>query len=118
VVLLKSFPKDQLGPENFELVHRPDPDPASLTEGEVLVELRALSVDPYMRGRFRKGGVRNYFVPAFVPGEPIASGALAKVSFSRNAFAKASAWREQRPKGNPRAHYVHELTMFLKRAII
>ncbi|MFC3123507.1 NADP-dependent oxidoreductase [Pseudoroseomonas globiformis] len=47
-ILLKSRPEGRPGPEHFELVQSPIPEPR---HGEVLVRHRFLSLDPYMRGR-------------------------------------------------------------------
>ncbi len=47
-ILLKARPTGRPGPEHFELVERPLPEPG---RGEVLLRHRVLSLDPYMRGR-------------------------------------------------------------------
>jgi len=44
-ILLRSRPVAMPGPENFEVVEAPAPEP-----GEVLVRHRYLSLDAYMRG--------------------------------------------------------------------
>ena len=43
-------------------------------DGEALIELQYVSVDPYMRGRMRNSA--GYFVGPFVPGECVGLSAL------------------------------------------
>ena len=47
-ILLKSRPIGAPSLGNFELTERPTPEPG---EGEVLMRILYLSLDPYMRGR-------------------------------------------------------------------
>lgn len=47
-ILLQARPKDRPAPEHFRLAEAPMPEPG---RGEVLVQHRFLSLDPYMRGR-------------------------------------------------------------------
>lgn len=68
-------------PEHFVTSDAPIPKEEDLNEGDVIVELVYVSVDPYMRGRMRPG--KGYFVGAFVPGEPLDGGAIAKVTASK-----------------------------------
>ncbi|KAF5829915.1 NADPH dependent alkenal/alkenone reductase [Dunaliella salina] len=65
-------------PENFQLKEIDLPD---LKDGEVLLELQYLSVDPYMRGRMRNAA--GYFVGPFVPGEPVSGIGIAAVKESK-----------------------------------
>ena len=51
-LVLKDYPAGAPGPEHFETVESPMPEPGP---GEVLVRAIYLSVDPYMRGRLRPG---------------------------------------------------------------
>jgi len=51
-LVLKDYPTGAPGPEHFEIVESPLPEPG---EGEVLVRSIYLTVDPYMRGRLRPG---------------------------------------------------------------
>lgn len=51
-------------------------------EGEILVRLKYLSVDPYMRGRMNEA---KSYVPPFVLGEAITGGAIAEVVASNDA---------------------------------
>jgi len=57
-ILLRRRPDGMPVDGDFELVERPAPAPA---EGEVLVEARWLSLDPYMRGRI--SGAQSYARP-------------------------------------------------------
>ena len=50
--VLREYPTGAPGPEHFELVKTPVPEPGP---GEVLIRSIYLSVDPYMRGRLRPG---------------------------------------------------------------
>eukprot|EP00882_Tetradesmus_deserticola_P033412 GHRQ01038171.1.p1 GENE.GHRQ01038171.1~~GHRQ01038171.1.p1 ORF type:complete len:120 (+),score=34.96 GHRQ01038171.1:108-467(+) len=59
-------------------------DPDSLQDGEVLVELLYLSVDPYMRGRMRRMK-SSYFVGPFEGGQPLASGGIGLIKASKTA---------------------------------
>ncbi|KAJ9507548.1 hypothetical protein QJQ45_019383 [Haematococcus lacustris] len=82
--------------DNFILSEAPEPE---VPEDGAVIELIYCSVDPYMRGRCRaaykadapEGRMRNsagYFVGPFAPGEPLASGALAKVVSSKTPQLK------------------------------
>ena len=64
--------------ENFQFVDTEVPQPS---EGEVLVRLRYISVDPYLRGRMREG--KSYVEP-FEVGQVIKSGAVGDVVESRS----------------------------------
>ncbi len=59
--------------ENFQFVETEIPQPA---DGEVLVRLMYISVDPYLRGRMREG--KSYIAP-FEVGQVIQSGAVGEV---------------------------------------
>jgi NADPH-dependent curcumin reductase CurA len=78
-ILLKSRPAGAPGPDNFELVQRPAPKPG---DGEVLMRIRYLSLDPYMRGRMSVA--RSYAKPVEI-GEPMVGGTVGEVVESRNA---------------------------------
>ena len=80
--------------ENFEFADVDVPQPA---DGEVLVRLLYLSVDPYLRGRMRPG--KSYVAP-FEVGQAIVSGAVGEVVESRSPRFNAGdvvsgmfAWR-------------------------
>ena len=59
--------------ENFQFVETEVPKPA---DGEVLVRMLYISVDPYLRGRMREG--KSYIAP-FEVGQVIQSGAVGEV---------------------------------------
>jgi leukotriene B4 12-hydroxydehydrogenase/15-oxo-prostaglandin 13-reductase len=63
---------------DFRLEESPLP---SVSDGEVLLRARYLSVDPYMRGRI--SGMRGYAAPVEI-GQVIFGGAVAEVAESRN----------------------------------
>lgn len=68
------FPKES----DFQLREAPVPEPA---EGEILVGIRWLSVDPYMRGRMNEA--RSYADPVQL-GDVMVGGAAGRVLQSRN----------------------------------
>jgi NADPH-dependent curcumin reductase CurA len=68
-----SRPTGMPTPGNFQIVDADVPQP---NEGEVLVRTLYISVDPYLRGRMREA--RSY-VPPFVVGQVIESGAIGEV---------------------------------------
>ncbi|GAB7018795.1 NADP-dependent oxidoreductase [Halostagnicola bangensis] len=80
---LASRPVGEPTAENFELVtvDRPEPD-----DGEVLVETRYQSVDPYMRGRMRDA--ESYAEPWDV-GEPMKAGVVGEVLESNDEGLEA-----------------------------
>jgi NADPH-dependent curcumin reductase len=78
-ILLKSRPDGAPGLDNFELVRSPVPEPA---DGEVLMRIRYLSLDPYMRGRM--SAAKSYAKPVEV-GEPMVGGTVGEIVASRNA---------------------------------
>src|SRR6516225_1571005 len=78
-ILLKSRPEGAPGLDNFELVERPMPQAG---EGEVLMRIRYLSLDPYMRGRM--SDAKSYARPAQI-GEPMVGGTVADIVSSRHA---------------------------------
>jgi NADPH-dependent curcumin reductase CurA len=77
-ILLKSRPEGVPSLDNFELVERPAPEPA---EGEVLMRVIYLSLDPYMRGRM--SAAKSYAMPAAV-GHPMVGGTVGEIVKSRN----------------------------------
>jgi NADPH-dependent curcumin reductase CurA len=78
-ILLKSRPDGAPGLDNFELVRSPVPEPA---DGEVLMRIRYLSLDPYMRGRM--SAAKSCAKPVEV-GEPMVGGTVGEIVASRNA---------------------------------
>jgi NADPH:quinone reductase len=83
--LLAFYPTGQLSAENFRFDDSTDIDLADtsvLPDGQVLVKLLYISVDPYMRGRFKPGS--GYIVPGFEIGKPIESYCVAEVVESKH----------------------------------
>jgi NADPH-dependent curcumin reductase CurA len=76
-LLLRRRPEGRPGPECFELVTEPRPTPA---EGEALVEVAYLSIDPTIRGWM----AYDTYLPAIGIGEVIRSGGAGRVVASRN----------------------------------
>jgi NADPH-dependent curcumin reductase CurA len=92
---LVARPHGEPTPDDFRLVESERPDPA---DGQVVVRMLVMSVDPYMRGRMRAG--RSYATPWEV-GETMKGGAVGRVIASRSAdVAEGSlvitdaAWRD------------------------
>ena len=77
-VLLKSRPEGAPSLDNFELAQAPVPEPG---EGEVLMRILYLSLDPYMRGRM--SAARSYATPAAL-GRPMVGGTVGEIVESRN----------------------------------
>ena len=75
---LAARPEGEPTPEDFRLAEVDRPDP---TEGQVVVRMVAMSVDPYMRGRIRLGP--SYAAPWEV-GEVMKGGAVGRVVVSRS----------------------------------
>lgn len=73
VIRLAARPAGMPTAENFEIAEADKPTPG---EGEALLRLIWLSVDPYLRGRMNEG--KSYVAP-FEVGAPINSGAVAEV---------------------------------------
>lgn len=72
-ILLKRRPTGTPSPDDFDLVERPRPKPAS---GQILVRNIWMSVDPYMRGRMREA--KSYTAP-FQVGQPLEGGCVGQV---------------------------------------
>jgi NADPH-dependent curcumin reductase CurA len=77
-ILLKSRPTREISVDNFTFSELTLPDPA---EGEVLVELEYLSVDPYMRNRMND--TKSYVEP-YTLDQPVTGNAVAKVLDSKS----------------------------------
>jgi NADPH-dependent curcumin reductase CurA len=75
---LASRPHGEPIPENFRLVETERPDPA---DGELVVGMLAMSVDPYMRGRMRAG---KSYAAAWEVGATMQGGAVGRVVESRS----------------------------------
>jgi NADPH-dependent curcumin reductase CurA len=78
-VLLASRPEGLPRPENFRIVQEPVPTPA---DGQLLLEILYLSLDPYMRGRM--DDAKSYAKPVDV-GAVMEGGTVARVVASRRA---------------------------------
>lgn len=78
-VLLASRPEGLPRPENFGIVEEPCPIPA---DGQLLLEILYLSLDPYMRGRM--DDAKSYAEPVAL-GAVMEGGTVARVIASRHA---------------------------------
>ncbi len=94
-IRLAARPVGVPAPEHFELASRELPAPG---DGEVLVQNKYMSVDPYMRGRMYD---RPSYVPPFAIGEALQGGAIGVVVESRSDALKKGdivssmfGWRE------------------------
>src|SRR3954447_6821456 len=76
---LAARPHGEPTPGDFRLVELERPDPA---EGQVVVRMLAMSVDPYMRGRMRSG---PSYAPPWEVDETMQGGAVGRVVESRSA---------------------------------
>ena len=92
---LAARPHGEPTPDDFRLVDREHPDPQ---DGQVVVRMLAMSVDPYMRGRMRAG---KSYAAAWEVGETMQGGAVGRVVDSRSpdvavgALVLANAgWRD------------------------
>jgi NADPH-dependent curcumin reductase CurA len=92
---LAARPHGEPTPEDFRLVEREHPGPA---EGQVVVRMLAMSVDPYMRGRMNAG---KSYAPRWELDEAMKGGAVGRVVQSRSpavpegALVLAdAAWRD------------------------
>lgn len=72
-ILLVKRPENEPSEEHMKITETTVPAPK---EGEVLVQLLYVSVDPYMRGRMNEG---KSYIPPFKLNEPIEGGAVAQV---------------------------------------
>lgn len=82
-IVLASRPVGKPGLDNFRLEESPVPQPG---DGQVLLQTRYLSLDPYMRGRMNAA---KSYAPAVELGEVMVGGTVSQVVASRNAdFAK------------------------------
>jgi NADPH-dependent curcumin reductase CurA len=78
-ITLASRPKGSPVPENFQIERQPAPTAA---EGEVLLQILFLSLDPYMRGRM--DDAKSYAAPVGI-GQVMEGGTVARVIRSRNS---------------------------------
>ncbi|WP_455428573.1 hypothetical protein [Klenkia terrae] len=94
-VQLVARPHGEPVPTDFATVELQRPDP---TEGQVVVQNLAMSVDPYMRGRMNAG---PSYAPAWELGETMQGGAVGRVVASRSSrvpegalVVSNAAWRD------------------------
>lgn len=94
-ILLKNRPKGTPQTSDFEFIESNKPLPK---DGEVLLQTKFVSVDPYLRGRMRD---EKSYVEPFKLSEPVASAIVAEVVESKNnKFIKGDyltgmlAWKE------------------------
>lgn len=80
-VLLAARPAGRPTPSDFRIVETAIPEPA---EGEVLLKILYLSLDPYMRGRMNAG--RSYAKPVEI-GAVMEGGTVARVVRSRHPIS-------------------------------
>src|SRR5215213_1138786 len=83
---LAARPHGEPTPEDFRLVEAQHPDP---TEGQVVVRMLVMSVDPYMRGRMR--AAKSYAAPWEV-GATMKGGAVGRVVESRTSAVPEGAF--------------------------
>jgi len=81
-VILKSIPNGAPVPGDFEIRERELPE---LNDGQVLLKVISISVDPYLVGKLR--GVSTYTAP-FKVGEPVSSRSFSEVVESKSAKFK------------------------------
>src|SRR5712691_6168395 len=77
-ILLKSRPEGAPSLDNFELTEMPTPEPG---DGQVLMRIVYLSLDPYMRGRM--SAAKSYAKPAAI-GQPMVGGTVGEIVKSRH----------------------------------
>jgi NADPH-dependent curcumin reductase CurA len=75
---LAARPHGEPTPDDFRLVELERPDPA---DGQIVVSMLAMSVDPYMRGRMNAG---KSYAAAWEVGETMKGGAVGRVMASRS----------------------------------
>jgi NADPH-dependent curcumin reductase CurA len=75
---LAARPHGEPAPDDFRLVEARHPDPQ---DGQVVVRMLVMSVDPYMRGRMRAG---KSYAAAWEVGETMKGGAVGRVVESRS----------------------------------
>lgn len=79
-IILKNRPVGTPQLTDFEL--KKTADTLSISDGEMLLETKYISVDPYLRGRMSDA---KSYIPPFKLDEPINSGVIAEVKASKHA---------------------------------
>ena len=77
-IVLASRPEGRPSPANFRLEHAPIP---TISDGQVLLKVLYLSLDPYMRGRM--SAAKSYSAPVEI-GQVMEGGTVAEVLESRD----------------------------------
>ncbi|MBT4890019.1 MAG: hypothetical protein HON65_10750 [Rhodospirillales bacterium] len=77
-IVLKSRPTGEMSTEHFEVREVQSPDPG---DGDIMIQLQYLSIDPYLRGKMNDG--KSYTEP-FAIGGVIENSAIGQVIASRN----------------------------------
>ena len=83
-ILLKNRPEGKPSMSDFEF--KTEESENTVNQGELLLETKYVSVDPYLRGRMSDA---KSYVPPFQLNKPIQSGVIAKVLESKNDKFKA-----------------------------
>jgi NADPH:quinone reductase len=83
-ILLKNRPEGKPSMSDFEF--KTEESENKVNQGELLLETKYVSVDPYLRGRMSDA---KSYVPPFQLNKPIQSGVIAKVLESKNDKFKA-----------------------------
>ncbi|WP_179319937.1 NADP-dependent oxidoreductase [Winogradskyella helgolandensis] len=78
-ILLKNRPEGKPSMSDFEFITEESEN--TISKGEILLETKYVSVDPYLRGRMSDA---KSYVPPFQLNKPIQSGVIAKVLESKN----------------------------------
>ncbi|WP_405571032.1 NADP-dependent oxidoreductase [Winogradskyella sp. Asnod2-B02-A] len=78
-ILLKNRPEGKPSMSDFEFITEESEN--TISKGEILLETKYVSVDPYLRGRMSDA---KSYVPPFQLNKPIQSGVIAKVIESKN----------------------------------
>lgn len=89
-IVLASRPVAEVTPDNFQLETVPTPTPG---DGEFLVRVIWLSLDPYMRGRMADG--KSYAAPVEI-GAPMEGGCVGEVIASKHADFSVGEFVESR----------------------
>ena len=85
-IVLKSRPQGDMSSENFEILDAPVRDPV---DGEIVIKLTYLSIDPYLRGKMNDGA--SYTEP-FAIGGVIENSCIGQVTASRNSGFQEGDW--------------------------
>ncbi len=107
VILLKNRPDGKPSSNDFEFIEE---EVSTIEEGEILLESKYVSVDPYLRGRM--SDAKSYVEP-FELNKPISSSIVAEVVESKNdSFKKGDfvsgmlAWKELQISNGKNIHKV------------